>query len=537
MKRRIILVIALLLPLVTGAQSKSFKLGKWTEIRNSLVKELNRSYVDTLPVDRMERAAVDAMLRELDPYTVYVPAEEDEDMQMMVNKSYGGIGAIIYKPEKNGYVFINEPYEDSPAARAGLRCGDRILTVDGESVIGLDAEQSSNRMKGTPGSTVTFHIKKVRTGEEKDVSIVRQRIHLPDIEYAGILEDGITGYISQTGFTPGVSDQMREAVDRLRKDGAKRIFLDLRGNGGGLLGEAVGIVSIFVPKGSLVVSERGNGNVLIEDTKTTKEPLDTQIPLYVLVDSGTASASEIVAGALQDYDRAVIMGQRTFGKGLVQAFRPLPYNGKLKVTIAKYYTPSGRCVQAIDYSHRNEDGSVGHIPDSLTHEFKTAGGRIVRDGGGITPDIELTPLEYSRLTYSLVVNGVIEHYMLKYVENHESVAAPADFHFSDDEYEDFIKFALDKNFDYRSSAKALFDKMREELRRDKIEDAMSAQLDSLEKSINMEKEAFLRLKKDEIIPFIEQEIASRYYFQKGGEIIRIRYDEPLKEALKRASQQ
>lgn len=536
MKRLVILAAALALPLVAGAQSKSFRIGKWTEVRNAVVKELNRSYVDSLPVDRMQRAAIDAMLGELDPYTIYIPAEEDEDLQMMVNKSYGGIGAVIYKPEKDGYVFINEPYEGSPAARAGLQCGDRIVAIDGESVIGLDAGQSSAKMKGNPGTDVTFHIIKVRSGEEKDVTITREKIHLPDIEYAGILDDDITGYISQTGFTAGVGEQVRKTVAELKRQGAERIFLDLRGNGGGLLNEAASIVSIFVPKGSLVVSEKGNGNVVIEDVKTEQEPLDTEIPLYVLVDSGSASASEIVAGALQDYDRAVIMGRRTYGKGLVQVIRPLPYSGKMKVTVAKYYTPSGRCVQAIDYSHRNEDGSVGYIPDSLTREFKTVGGRTVRDGGGITPDIQLCLPEYSRLTYSLVAYGVIEHYMLEYVKTHESIPEVRDFHFSDDDYEDFIRFALDKEFDFRSGAKTYFDRMREELRRDKLETAMSAQLDSLENSLNMSKEDFLRMKKTEIIPFIEQEIVQRYRYQKAGALVRMRYDDQLKEALNRASE-
>lgn len=529
MKRRIVILLAVLLPLTLTAQSKSFNIGKWTEVFNSIVKELNRSYVDTLPLDRMYRAGVNAMLEELDPYTVYIPVEEDEDLQMLVNKSYGGIGAVIYKPDKESFVKINEPYENSPAALAGLRCGDEIMAIDGQTTVGLTASEASSRMKGKPGTEVKFHVRKVYTGEEVDVKIVRRSIHFPDIEYSGILEDGKTGYIYQSGFTEGVGDEIRSIVKDFKSKGVTRIILDLRGNGGGLLQEAVNIVSVFVPKGSVVVSSKGNGTTADMVYSTEKEPLDTEIPLTVLVDSGSASASEIVSGALQDYDRAVIMGRRTYGKGLVQVIRPLPYNGKLKITTSKYYTPSGRCVQAIDYSHRNEDGSVGSIPDSLTHEFKTAGGRIVKDGGGITPDNELALKDYSRLTYSLVMNGVVDQYALKYVSEHKDAPALEDFHFTD--YEDFIEYAKTQKFDYRSGARAYYDKMREELRRDKLEDGMKETLDALQKALEMEKEEFLRLKKDEIIPFIEEEIAVRYYFQRAGVQVRLRYDDQLKQAL------
>lgn len=529
MKRRIVILLAVLLPLTLTAQSKSFNIGKWTEVFNSIVKELNRSYVDTLPLDRMYRAGVNAMLEELDPYTVYIPVEEDEDLQMLVNKSYGGIGAVIYKPDKESFVKINEPYENSPAALAGLRCGDEIMAIDGQTTVGLTASDASSRMKGKPGTEVKFHVRKVYTGEEVDVKIVRRSIHFPDIEYSGILEDGKTGYIYQSGFTEGVGDEIRSIVKDFKSKGVTRIILDLRGNGGGLLQEAVNIVSVFVPKGSVVVSSKGNGTTADMVYSTEKEPLDTEIPLTVLVDSGSASASEIVSGALQDYDRAVIMGRRTYGKGLVQVIRPLPYNGKLKITTSKYYTPSGRCVQAIDYSHRNEDGSVGSIPDSLTHEFKTAGGRIVKDGGGITPDNELALKDYSRLTYSLVMNGVVDQYALKYVSEHKDAPALEDFHFTD--YEDFIEYAKTQKFDYRSGARAYYDKMREELRKDKLEDGMKETLDALQKALEMEKEEFLRLKKDEIIPFIEEEIAVRYYFQRAGVQVRLRYDDQLKQAL------
>ena len=481
------------------AQSAGFRLGKWTEIQNAIIKELNRSYVDSLPVDRIQRAGIDAMLESLDPYTMYVPEEDNEDFEFMIGKTYGGIGAIIYKPDTESNVIINEPYAN-------------------------------------PGTTVVFGVKKAfggdgwKQGDTVEVRIVRQRIHLPDVEYAGMLND-TTGYILQTGFTERVSEDVRNAYLKLKAQGMKKLVLDLRGNGGGLLQEAVNIVSLFVPKGSVVVSSKGNENHPEEVFRTMREPVDTEIPIVVLVDSGTASSSEIVSGAFQDLDRATILGSRTYGKGLVQSVRPLPYNGQLKVTTAKYYTPSGRCIQAIDYSHRNEDGSVGHIPDSLTREFRTAHGRPVRDGGGITPDDTLTFRSYSRLVYSLVLGGIVDQYALDYGRRHESIAPLDDFHFSDADYEDFIRFAMGKKFDYRSGARALYDQMKRELDRDGMSDSMKDEIEALGKKLEIEKRDFLLLKKDEIIPFIEEEIAVRYYFQEAGVKVRLRYDTALKEAL------
>ena len=518
------------------AQSAGFRLGKWTEIQNAIIKELNRSYVDSLPIDRIQRAGVDAMLESLDPYTMYVPEEDNEDFEFMIGKTYGGIGAIIYKPDTESNVIINEPYADSPAANAGLRCGDEIVSIDGKTVKGLKADEATSRMKGNPGTTVVFGVKKAfggdgwKQGDTVEVRIVRQRIHLPDVEYAGMLND-TTGYILQTGFTERVSEDVRNAYLKLKAQGMKKLVLDLRGNGGGLLQEAVNMVPLFVPKGSVVVSSRGNENHPEEVFRTMREPVDTEIPIVVLVDSGTASSSEIVSGAFQDLDRATILGSRTYGKGLVQSVRPLPYNGQLKVTTAKYYTPSGRCIQAIDYSHRNEDGSVGHIPDSLTKEFRTAHGRPVRDGGGITPDDTLTFRSYSRLVYSLVLGGIVDQYALDYGRRHESIAALDDFHFSDADYEDFIQFAMGKKFDYRSGARALYDQMKRELDRDGMSDSMKDEIEALGKKLEIEKRDFLLLKKDEIIPFIEEEIAVRYYFQEAGVKVRLRYDTALKEAL------
>ena len=525
---------ALTISVTASAQSKSFSLGKWVELHNAILKELNRSYVDSLEVGRIEREGVDAMLSALDPYTVYVPEEEQEDFQMMLSNTYGGIGAVIYKPDVNGNVQINEPYAGSPAAKAGLRCGDEIETIDGETTHGLTSQQASDKMRGKPGTQVVFRVKKLRggptwkAGEVIEVPVTRERIALPSIEYVDMLNDR-DGYILMTKFTEGVGQGIRDAYNSLKKKGMKRLVLDLRSNGGGLMNEAVNIVSLFVPKGSVVVTSKGRVAGAEQVYKTTTDPIDLEIPIVVLVDSGSASASEIVSGALQDLDRATIIGTRTYGKGLVQSIRPLPYDGQLKVTTAKYYTPSGRCVQAIDYSHRNEDGSVGHIPDSLTHEFKTLHGRTVRDGGGITPDFEVKGHKYSRLTYSIVLNGIVDQYAMKYVREHEALPSVEDFHF--DAYDDFVAFAKDKEFDYRSSARALFDEMKKVLAEDGLSETMTGELAALEKSLDMDKETFLRLKKDEIVPFIEEEIAVRYWFQEAGIKVRLRTDNQLKEAL------
>ena len=529
-----VLAAALLATSAASAQSKSFSLGKWVELHNAILKELNRSYVDSLEVGRIEREGVDAMLEALDPYTVYVPEEEQEDFQMMLSNTYGGIGAVIYKADVNGNVLINEPYAGSPAAKAGLVCGDEIEAIDGETTHGLTSQQSSDKMRGKPGTTVVFRVKKLRggstwkAGDVIDVPVTRERIALPSVEYVGMLNEN-DGYILMSKFTEGVAQSVRDGYNALKKQGMKRLVFDLRGNGGGLMHEAVNIVSLFVPRGSVVVTSKGRAAGSVQVYKTTTDPVDLDIPIVVLVDSGSASASEIVSGALQDLDRATIIGTRTYGKGLVQSIRPLPYDGQLKVTTAKYYTPSGRCVQAIDYSHRNEDGSVGHIPDSLTHEFKTAHGRTVRDGGGITPDYEVRGHRYSRLTYSIVMNGIVDQYAMKYVREHEALPSVEDFHFTD--YADFVDFAKDKEFDYRSSARAFFDEMKKALAEDGLTEAMSGEIAALEKSLDMDKVTFLNLKKDEIIPFIEEEIAVRYWFQEAGVKVRLRYDDQLKEAL------
>lgn len=531
--RRIILlslsVLALVFPQDVCGQSQNFKNGETVEIGNSIIKELLNNYVDTVKLDEILTYGIEAMLNRLDPYTVYIPEEEQEGLEMMISGTYGGIGAIIFKRPGEG-VIINEPYEGSPATKAGLQPGDMILSIDGTDVYGLESAECSERMKGKPGTSVRFKVRKVRGGDTVDISVTRERIHLPDIEYAGMLDD-TTGYLRLTGFTTGAAEDTRKEVNRLKKEGMKRLVFDLRGNGGGAMNEAVDILSIFLPKNTVAVTAKGRRGAGITEYRTNLEPVDVDMPLLVLIDGASASSAEIVAGAIQDLDRGLVMGTRSYGKGLVQSIRPLPYNGQLKITTARYYTPSGRCVQALDYSNRKTDGSVGYVPDSLRKDFKTLHGRTVKDGGGISPDVELSVQRYSRIVYSLVLNGIIEEYTLKYVSEHDSVPSPDDFHLSDAEFEDFVKFAGGKDFDYRSESKALLDEVKKTIKEEGLGNLAGALTDSLAKAVDLDKAEIIRYNKDQITPFIEEEIIIRYYFQPAGVKIRLRTDNQLHEAL------
>lgn len=527
----ILALCCLIMPYYALAQSKSFNMAKWLEINNAVLRELNFNYVDSLPVDRMEKVGLDAMLANLDPYTVYIPAEDSESWNMMINRTYGGVGAVIYKPSKEDYLIINEPYRDTPASRAGLTAGDVVLEIEGKSTKGLDAKQCTDMMKGRPGDKLHMKVKKVRSNKIEDVVLTREMVHISSIECVGMLND-TTGYIGQSGFTTNVSSEFKEAFLKLKSQGMKKLVIDLRGNGGGLLDEAVKILSLFIPKNSLVVTAKGKNPSATMEYRTRTEPLDTKIPIIVLVNGGSASASEIVSGALQDLDRATIIGTRTYGKGLVQGVRPLPYNGRLKVTIAKYYTPSGRCVQAIDYAKRDKDGSVKHIPDSLTNEFRTKGGRIVRDGGGITPDVIIASDSLSPTVISLAYKNIIGDYPLQYVKSHSEISKEEDFHLSDKDYEDFVKFAEKKDFMYRSEAQAIYDDLVKKLKAEGLYDSLKSSLSTISKSVDRSKRDALMKYKSDIRPLLESEIIARYHYRPQAVRHNLRFDNQLKKALK-----
>ncbi len=526
----VFVAISLISSFVVNGQSKEFKAAKSIDVQLSVLRELSMFYVDSVEVDKLVDTGIRAMLESLDPYTIYIPEEDEENLELMTTGSYGGIGALIKKSGNS--IVISEPYEGSPAARAGLMSGDTIVRVDTSYTKYLSLEGCSSRMKGEPGTEVSFLIKRLKGGKEELIKIKREKIHFPDVAYSGIVADSVA-YMRITGFTVGGSNDVRRELISLKESGkVKRVVIDLRGNGGGLLDEAVEIVSLFVPKGTLVVSSKGRFKQADIEYYTKSEPIDTITPLVVLVNSGSASSSEIVAGALQDLDRATIMGSRTFGKGLVQSIRDVGYNNKIKLTTAKYYTPSGRCVQAIDYSHRNPDGSVGNVPDSLIKPFKTKKGRVVYDGGGIDPDVKLDVQIFSRPALSLAYNEILLDYSVLYLKQHDKIAQPSEFTLTDKEYDDFVNYAKNLEFDSRTNAEVDFDRLISSVKKAPYYNELKAELDSLERKIKLSKESVLQKNKGEIKSLLEEEICNRYYYRRGRMESMIRNDAQLKDAIK-----
>ncbi|MEZ4889249.1 MAG: S41 family peptidase [Crocinitomicaceae bacterium] len=435
------------------AQSERFEIIKNMELIDEIYENLDKYYVESPKIGKMSVAGISAMLEDLDPYTVFYPESDIEDYRLMTTGQYGGIGAIIRKI--GDYVVIAEPYEGSPAATAGIRAGDKILAIDGRSMQKKNTDEVSSNLKGPKGTTITVEVERPN-GAKETVKITRDEIKVPDIPYAGMLNNEV-GYIKLTSFTQTASSEVKKNFLSLKEKGMKKLVFDLRGNGGGLLMEAVHIVNMFVPKGQLVVQTKGR---LVEENreyKTVNEPLDLNIPVVVLVDGGSASASEIVSGSLQDLDRAVVVGETSFGKGLVQRTLDLSYGAKMKLTIAKYYTPSGRCVQRLEYYDRNEGAKPEDVPDSLLHVFKTKNGRDVIDGRGIEPDMKVEAPELSRLALMIYANNVLFNYVTDYVKTHPSIAPAEQFRLSDEDYEAFKKYAIQDTFTYSTASRRAID--------------------------------------------------------------------------------
>ena len=524
----LLLTAGLLFPTKIYAQSADFKALKSLDIYYSVLRELSLFYVDSVQIDQLVDESIHSMLKELDPYTIYMPEDLAEDFDIITTGRYGGIGSLI-KKVPNG-IEISEPYKGFPADRAGLVAGDIILEIDGESTFDMDATLASKKMKGIAGTKVSFKILKLRTKETVSLDIIREQIHISDVTFGSILGNGV-GFIHLSSFSANGSRDFRNTFTALKKQGMTRLILDLRSNDGGLIDEAVNIVGCFVPRGSTVVTSRGRVQGFDMSYKTKEEPLDVHIPIAVLVNNNSASASEIVAGALQDFDRALILGTRTFGKGLIQTVRGLGYNAQLKITTAKYYIPSGRCVQAIDYSHRNEDGGVEYVPDSLRKEFQTKGGRKVYDGGGITPDIVIEPETYERIVYSALSRDLIHDFSLQYYIKHEHIAAPEDFELSDSDYESFTQFMADKPFDDKTNSEIILERLILAINDEHLGESTKDEIALLEKKINHDRESKLRRFKNEFKPMIEQEIVARYYYQEGRLRAIIRHDSQVKKAV------
>ena len=490
----------------------NFEVSKNLDIYFTLFRELNMFYVDETDPGDLIKKSIDAMLKSLDPYTNYIPESDIENYKLMTTGQYGGIGALIRKGDD--YIIISDPYESKPAQLAGLKSGDKIIEIDGKDVKGKSTKQVSERLKGSPNTELKLKILRPGTENALEFTILRKEIKLDNVPYSGMLNDSI-GYLRLSRFTTNAAKEVKDAVVSLKAQNAKAIIFDLRGNPGGLLMESIKIANIFVDKGEDIVSTKGKVSQWDKEYKANQVAVDTEIPLVVLVNSQSASASEIVSGSLQDLDRAVVIGERTFGKGLVQTTRKLSYNAQLKVTTAKYYIPSGRCIQALDYTNRRDDGSVGKVPDSLITDFFTKGGRLVKDGGGVLPDLIEEGEFMSPISVSLVRKNLIFDYATEYALNNDSVASPKQFQFSYDDYNDFVTWLSDKDFDYETSSTKQLEKLIEIAKKEKYYEQSEEAMNELEKKLAHDKNKDLESNKDEIIELLSEEIISRYYYQNG----------------------
>jgi carboxyl-terminal processing protease len=532
MVKKIVVVLLAVLFINTKAfnDKHNLQLEKNYEIFYELFKTLEIYYVDTIDYSAMLDKGLNAMLSTLDPYTNYIPAKDVESFDFQITGKYGGIGSVIRKIDSN--VRIIEPYEGSPSQRAGLLPGDKILEVNGENMTNLPVGKVTDKLKGDPGEKLSIKIERYATKDTIIINLIRERISVPSVPYWGLIENSKTGYIILNSFRQNCSDTIAEAVKQLKKQGAESLILDLRNNPGGLLNEAVKICNIFIPSNKQVVSTKGKLSLMNTSYKTQLAPVDTIIPLLVMINSGSASASEIVSGTLQDYDRALILGQRSFGKGLVQTPKNLPHNTKMKFTSAKYYIPSGRCIQVLDYSHRKKDGSAGKIPDSLKTAFKTQAGRIVYDGGGIAPDVEAKQKILHDITLGLYAEDMVFNYANIFHFEHSSIGSAKEFKISEEEFNKFKQYLKDKKFIFKSKAQQSLENLKKNFEKDSIKgENYTSSYEILTKLIENQKDEKIEESQQEIKEFLEQEIIGRYFFQKGKIISRMKYDEVLKKAV------
>ncbi len=506
-----------------------FEISKNLDIFNTLYRELNVSYVDETKPGQLMKTGIDAMLNSLDPYTIYYPENEIEDYRFMMTGEYGGIGATVF--DLHGKITIDDPYEGFAAFKAGLRAGDQIVGINGNNVIGKKTADVSSLLKGQAGTPVKLKVIKAGQTTPIEISLTKEEIKTPAVSYSGMLTNGQTGYIRLEQFTEGCANLIKDALLNLKAKGCKDLILDLRGNPGGLLNEAVNIVNFFVEKGVEVVSTKGKISEWDKTYLSVNNPIDTQIPLVVLVDETSASASEIVSGALQDLDRAVIIGQRTYGKGLVQQTRDLVYNAKVKVTVAKYYIPSGRCVQALDYSNKDEEGRVEKVPDSLVTAFKTKGGRIVYDGAGVVPDVKSSHERIGLITFSLYNKYHIFEYATKYYLAHKEITPAKDYQLKEEEYQDFVNNLKGKDYSYKSKSEIEFEELKKQATEEKYYEGLKNEIESLGKKIEEGKKEDLALHKATIKRLLEKEIITRYYFQTGKIEYGLRTDSDVSLAL------
>lgn len=520
--------LALLSLLTSSYVDSYFEISKNLDIFITLFKELNLYYVDETQPGNLVEKGIDGMLKSLDPYTTFIPESDIEDYRFMTTGQYGGIGALIRKKDK--YVVVAEPYEGFPAEKSGLMAGDVILEVNGKSTEGKNTSDISKVLKGQPQTDVKVLIERYGVEKPFETTIVREEIQIKSVPYYGMLKDGI-GYVNLSSFTDNCSKDVKDAIVDLKGQGMKQLVLDLRGNPGGLLKEAVLLSNLFVPKGELIVSTKGKVKEWSKNYRATESPLDKTMPLVVLVNRGSASASEIVSGVLQDLDRGVVIGQRTFGKGLVQTTRPLSYNSQLKVTTAKYYIPSGRCIQALDYSNRNEDGSVGKVPDSLITEYATKAGRPVFDGGGINPDIEVEPVKLSDIAFNL---GLKMHYFdfaTKFRHTNDSIKSVTEFEVTDDLLAEFDAWLDTRDFEYTTDSEKMLEEFKEVAEDEKYYKRIESEFTALQDVVMHNKTKDMEAFKDEVKDLLRGEIISRYYHQKGRIQAMLQRDEDVAKAI------